>query len=79
MTLQAMKLTKENLPTLASTASVKAEQYYVLALTRDHYALFETQTLGNDRIRLLRESVFRENFEFVEPETNRFVDVKYIH
>jgi hypothetical protein len=79
MSLQALKLTKENLPTIARTIGVNPETLTLLAANRDRYVLFETWTIGNDRTwSLIGETRFKSDFEFVEPESNRFIDVKYI-
>ncbi len=78
MSLQALKLTKENLPTIAQTIGVNPETLTLLAANRDRYVLFETHTIGSDRNwSLIGEGRFRSDFVFNEPETNRFIDVTY--
>lgn len=76
MSLQALKLTKENLPTIASTTGVNPESISHMAAFRDRYVLFETQTLGfGPNWRIWTETQFHRKLQFTEPETNRFIDV----
>jgi hypothetical protein len=73
--LTALKLTKENLPTIGEVTGVNPESLKLLAQTRDKYVLFETHTLGNDNHRIWPETMFRREFKFTEPESNKFVPI----
>lgn len=75
MSLQAIKLTKENLPTIARTLAINPEALSLLASYRDRYVLFETHALGRDTYRIWSETHFHREFKFVEPEANRFIDI----
>ena len=78
--LTALKLTKENLPTIGAETGVNPESLKLLAQSRDKYVLFETEALGNDKARVWSEVEFRREFKFAEPESNKFtpiVDITY--
>jgi hypothetical protein len=80
MSLQALKLTKENLTTIAETIGANPESLKMLAAQRDKYIMFETMTVVNDRNwTMIGDVQFRQNFVFTEPETNRFIDVISSH
>ena len=76
MPLQALKLTKENLPIIAETIGVNPESLKLLAANRDKYVMFENWTPdGKHAWTTMNEITFHRNFEFATPENNRFIDV----
>lgn len=78
MPLQALKLTKENLPIIADTIGVNPESLKLLAANRDKYVMFETWTIDKqNNWSMMNEITFNRNFDFATPESNRFIDVVY--
>ena len=73
--LTALKLTKENLPTIGAATGVNPESLKLLAQNRDKYVLFETEALGSDNHRIWPEIEFHREFKFAEPESYQFVPV----
>lgn len=75
MSLKALKLTKENLPTIARTIGINPEALSLLAATRDRYILWEPETLGSRHWSMISEVIFHNSLVFKEPESNQFIDV----
>lgn len=76
MLLQAIKLTKENLPTIVDTIGANPESLKLLTSMRDKYVLFDPEATGTERNwSVVDASKMRKHFTFAEPEANRFIEV----